>query len=327
MLIMGGFMLFEGSEPIETLSPAHFKLYLERGEVDITKREIDDKSKGDALAKGLVLVQIAWFVLQSIARAMQRLPITELEVVVLAYSVLSFITYFFWWNKPLNVTFPVRVKRNPRIDDRKTSEHIESEVATYLVVASDAVGQPSKAHSSRTVRGLSHATRAVLYPTRKLFSVMARVVSNQLTIKPHATRAPTLYGGELELTDDEILLVGLAAETVAALFGGIHCIAWSFAFPSRPERDLWRTASIAITCLPMLPFAHDLARLSRNRVRLRRLLESRFLAWVYVSLGIVSICVYILARATLLVLAFMSLRSLPPGGLRSISWTNFIPHI
>ena len=34
-------------------------------------------------------------------------------------------------------------------------------------------------------------------------------------------------------------------------FGGIHCIAWSFAFPSSTEQLLWRISSIAITGIPL----------------------------------------------------------------------------
>ena len=36
---------------------------------------------------------------------------------------------------------------------------------------------------------------------------------------------------------------------------------------------------------------------------------------------------YILARAIILVLAFKSLRELPPGGCETVHWTTLIPHI
>ena len=38
---------------------------------------------------------------------------------------------------------------------------------------------------------------------------------------------------------------------VTMVFGGIHCIAWSFAFPSSTEQLLWRISSIAITGIPL----------------------------------------------------------------------------
>ena len=36
---------------------------------------------------------------------------------------------------------------------------------------------------------------------------------------------------------------------------------------------------------------------------------------------------YILARAVTLVLAFKSLRELPPGAYETVHWTTLIPHI
>jgi hypothetical protein len=36
---------------------------------------------------------------------------------------------------------------------------------------------------------------------------------------------------------------------------------------------------------------------------------------------------YVVARITLLVLAFTSLRSLPPEAYQTVRWTTFIPHI
>lgn len=42
----------------------------------ITEDEINDKSKGDALSKGFALLQLTWFVVQIITRAVQGLAIT-----------------------------------------------------------------------------------------------------------------------------------------------------------------------------------------------------------------------------------------------------------
>ena len=47
--------------------------------------------------------------MQCIALAIKHLPITHLEILTLAYPAMNFVTYIFWWNKPLNVNRPVRV--------------------------------------------------------------------------------------------------------------------------------------------------------------------------------------------------------------------------
>lgn len=68
-----------------------------------TEAEIKDRGKSGWLAKSLVLVQTSWFILQCISRAIERLPVTHLEIVTLAYAAMNFAIYMFWWNKPLNV--------------------------------------------------------------------------------------------------------------------------------------------------------------------------------------------------------------------------------
>lgn len=76
----------------------------------ITEDEINDRSKGDALSKGIALLQLTWFIMQVIARAVQGLAITELELTTAALAGLNGIMYFFWWSKPRDVQFPVVIR-------------------------------------------------------------------------------------------------------------------------------------------------------------------------------------------------------------------------
>ena len=110
---MGGFMVVieDGScyVVMEPQAPSMESLgeLLENGKIIISEKEIADKGRGDAISKGLVLVQTTWVILQCIACQIQQLPITELEVVTMAYVVLNLMTYFLWWHKPQNVGCPV----------------------------------------------------------------------------------------------------------------------------------------------------------------------------------------------------------------------------
>ena len=136
---MGGFHLFKRDskrtsdvelEPIShedtPLHPlAAIDLYGDNTTIDIdfssfsvpTEAEIKDKGKSDWLAKSLVLLQTSWFVMQCIARAIEHLPVTHLEIVTLAYAAMNFVIYVFWWNKPLNVDRPVRVFRKSDVEE------------------------------------------------------------------------------------------------------------------------------------------------------------------------------------------------------------------
>ncbi|KAJ7700415.1 hypothetical protein B0H17DRAFT_925594, partial [Mycena rosella] len=64
---------------------------------------IMDKSKGDALSKGVALAQGLWFTTQCLARVHQHLPITELEIATLAFAVINIFIWGLWWKKPLDV--------------------------------------------------------------------------------------------------------------------------------------------------------------------------------------------------------------------------------
>jgi len=75
----------------------------------ITAAQIKDRSKGDGLSKLLAIMQSSWFILQCVARGIQGLALTELELVTLAMASLNAITFAFWWSKPLSVQEPVNV--------------------------------------------------------------------------------------------------------------------------------------------------------------------------------------------------------------------------
>ncbi|KAF8173471.1 hypothetical protein BJ912DRAFT_1147789 [Pholiota molesta] len=116
-LQMGGFMLCESGRPIQTLPRV----------IDpprITEEDIQDRSKGDAISKTLIVLQTTWFVVQCVARWSQRLPVTELEVVTLGFAMLNGITYGLWWDKPQNVGRPVFFER------KKTREETSVERST-----------------------------------------------------------------------------------------------------------------------------------------------------------------------------------------------------
>lgn len=145
-------------------------------------------------------------------------------------------------------------------------------------------------------------------------------------------RVATFYAGKL--TAKESRVAYFIASGIAALFGVIHCIAWSFDFPSQTEQFLWHVSSIAITCLPLgPPLVFGIEFVWENWVKSRvpnRLNQQ--MVWIFVFFPrVIIFCSspmpYILARVTLLGLAFTSLRSLPAEVYRTVHWTTLIPHV
>ena len=125
---MGGFMLYdtECKKPIGVLYSERLEKLLEEEQIDmptIDEEDIQDRSKGDGLTKALVIAQTTWFIMQCIARRVQGLVVTELELVTLAFATLNSVMYFLWWNKPLDVesTCPVYLKR-ARVEGENNGE-------------------------------------------------------------------------------------------------------------------------------------------------------------------------------------------------------------
>lgn len=73
---------------------------------DISEESILDKSKAHWLAKSILLIQALWFCANALARLIQGLSISLLEVTTFAHAFCTLITYALWWKKPLNVHEP-----------------------------------------------------------------------------------------------------------------------------------------------------------------------------------------------------------------------------
>lgn len=277
---MGGFQLYDGVMSMYPLDLKRIDELVSEGRIDfpaISRREIEDRSKGDILSKGLVILQTGWFILQIISRSVQHLPITELEIATVAFSTLNFITYALWWNKPLRVDCPVRVqlKSNPKAEIRQSLIKQDDLFVYYFdtIFGKDPVD-------------LKHCDAVPTF---------------------HARGRDSISNGDVAYTVETV---------VGTIFGAIHCMAWSFQFPSREEQFLWRICSIGVTAAPTCLLLLSLEWTSSYiHVIIRR------------SGAALVTLTYVICRVFLLALMFTELRSLPEGALQSVYWTSFIPHL
>ncbi|TFK69562.1 hypothetical protein BDN72DRAFT_607514 [Pluteus cervinus] len=125
---MGGFARKDNKRVLHpyTLSELLYDGQIDIEELQLTEKEIQDKSKGDILSKTLVAFQTTWFVFECIARLQQGLPLIELEVVTLAFATLNIITYALWWYKPLNVLCPIYIHIRPKVPGLRTNAEVSS---------------------------------------------------------------------------------------------------------------------------------------------------------------------------------------------------------
>jgi hypothetical protein len=71
---------------------------------EVSVKEIEDKSKGDAFIKGTTVLQVLWLIIQVIVRGAKHMPVSQLEISVIAFTACALLTYAFSWSKPQNVT-------------------------------------------------------------------------------------------------------------------------------------------------------------------------------------------------------------------------------
>ena len=314
-MIMGGFHLFERSleetgednrnisqEDDKPLHPLQAENLVDcdgyESFIMPTKAEIEDKGKSDWLAKTLVLLQTSWFIMQCIARAHEHLPVTHLEIVTLAYAAMNFVIYGFWWNKPLNVNRPVRVfrKSDPNTTTGDDQPHRSGPMEWKLTLKT--IGESLKA----------------------LYLLIVTGEGNEVYLSDE-DRVPMFWADNR--SSEYVLIANGIVLGVGVCFGAIHCIAWHFSFPTPTELLMWRISSVAITAVPVyIPLMMGLGGVLGGLMDFDKA-GATFLYFGPLFGGIL----YIIAQAVTLVLAFTSLKDLPPGAYETVHWTTFIPHV
>ena len=308
-MIMGGFHLFkrgskrtsdkpishEEDTPLHPLAAIH--LYGDNTlDIDFssftvpTEAEIKDKGKSDWLAKSLVLLQTSWFVMQCIARAIEHLPVTHLEIITLAYAAMNFVIYVFWWNKPLNVDRPVRVFRKSSVEET-----------------------------------ISEARRLVSETYSDAFDTILGFIAGDQDENVNLSREDRVPRFWANTTGYDFMTADLIVLGVGVCFGAIHCIAWHFSFPTHEELSIWRISSVAMTVVPFyIPLTLLLAKWLED---MDFDTASVIIGGIGILSIFPAGIFYIVARVFTLALAFTSLRDLPHGAFDTVHWTTFIPHV
>ncbi|KAK7021835.1 hypothetical protein VNI00_017221 [Paramarasmius palmivorus] len=302
--------LSTSSEPTTIL-----EFLVAKGYITLTEAEIKDRSHADVITKSIAVVQTIWFIAQVIARAVEGLAITELEIVTVGFAILNFGTYFLWWNKPLRVRHPVRVYWRHREMNIKGGEGGEGEggwlwlgramtnVVGYIYNGSNPEGR---------MEWILQITFLPLVIPWHIFVACLQILQDKDVSKliPISSRL-----------DNNPIHLYITVYGIAALFGAIHCIPWVFQFPTHTEQLLWRLSAVAVAVAPIaMGFLHSYFKRVGTRIANWRELT------VFVLLLILSLA-YAVFRITLLVIAFTALRDLSPSAYQTVQWTTFWPHI
>ncbi|CAO2654198.1 Nn.00g109310.m01.CDS01 [Neocucurbitaria sp. VM-36] len=318
---MGGFRIEQTTHNVDERNEARpeyitaFPVYsLLRSQVDLetfpSRKEIKDKGKADVMAKALTIVQIVWILVQSVARIVQHLPLTTLEISTLAYIPCAIIAYILWWNKPYEVNMPTRLHLKPTGLPILHLNHRRG-------VAPHHEDTPCHCKHTRYLRTRKLLERHQIYRTQK-----------------YRTYETTRQCVEvLRSSLDPVGIFGFSSALIFLIVGAIHLAAWNFHFPSGFERWAWRICSILITTIIPLSWLITavLLRVASDRwwdgtednIMLRKFQTMR---WISMGIQGCALTVYGFARLYLLVEVFMGLRASPGGIYKTPEWTNFLPH-
>ncbi|KAF5355418.1 hypothetical protein D9757_013156 [Collybiopsis confluens] len=310
---------------------------------EVRKEELADRNKSDSFAKFIAIGQTMWFIVQLCARWATRLPVTELEVMTLAFAMMNVSIYFFWWNKPQGVEFPIRIqsmqtdRKNIQISDDQGVSSPDKNTQFLTKVAAWIRRSRSSLHLQQLIQWNNNIDEAeyAQMATSKKISAFVRLLS---TAPVKATLEAIIYNESrvpvVETSSEKVASFertfslepkngadNLIVYGTAMIFGAIHCIAWGSQFPSIREKALWQLYSLFVTFIPSyLALFHSI------RVGIPGSTQSRWFYWL-VILYFFMVPTYIIARIVLLVLGFVALQALPPASLEAVSWTNILPHI
>ncbi|KAJ6582319.1 hypothetical protein B0H19DRAFT_929804 [Mycena capillaripes] len=185
---------------------------------NIDTEEIMDKSKGDALSKGVALAQGLWFTTQCIARVQQHLAVTELEVATLAFAVVNIFIWLLWWDKPLDVQRQI-VVGPPRPADAQPIASVPVNLGDRFLSAIIGIEQ-------------SYAYDPSLSTSVSSFWSL-----------------PVDEAHDFERTNGNTKILAF----IGTVFGAIHCAAWNANFSTSAEMWIWRVCASLIAATPV-PF-------------------------------------------------------------------------
>ncbi|CCA74337.1 hypothetical protein PIIN_08290 [Serendipita indica DSM 11827] len=277
----------EIGEPVHPLDEFDVCRLIDAGQLHFPpSAELQDRCKSDELAKFLVIVQTLWFIVQCVARKVNKLPLTELEVITLGYTLLTVSMYIAWWDKPYRVTFPIRVYAT--LPGRtKEQEEIKWNMERYSfrdMAFGYATGTQDDAVDLRSVR-----------------------------------KIPMFSSGYIKNKGLTEFVGILTTVIVGMVFGAVHFLAWSSPFPSHHMQFLWRFATIVMTAVP--PAAVILFMFTA-------VIEGCFsLDKSILSFLLLLTPLYFVGRGITIVLALVTLASLPLEAYRDVEWSDLFPHI
>ncbi|KAL5046486.1 hypothetical protein BDW71DRAFT_207279 [Aspergillus fruticulosus] len=266
----------EGSTFNRVIWPNQFTWLLEQGLINwkeghaswgLTENQIRDKNKSDSITKLITLFQVLWFVATCIMRAVNSLPLAQLESMTLSYIPLFAITYFFWWEKPKDV-FASTIVRLPDMDPEQL-RLFES------MALSDKFDDINAQRSYWNIWDLTSRVFEKEEEERERQEAIAKATQQMQTASEQQGIFRSSTQWEIEMGALESAIRGrkdivvahwdpylYRSKIIRALcslfgvsFGALHLACWNTAFPTLAEKWMWRCSAF-VSIVFLLAFMH-----------------------------------------------------------------------
>jgi len=139
------------------------------------------------------------------------------------------------------------------------------------------------------------------------------------TLGDQTLRVPTFYSPPNESSD--LMALRMVPTYTLAVFGAIHVFAMFLHFVTEQEQTAWIISAFIVMIMSCIIAVRELKWLASG------VGSSDYHLRFFSSINLASICIYGIARITLLVLSLMELRSLPHDAYDQVNWVSFLPHI
>ena len=238
----------------------------------LSVQNIRDKNKADSAAKLITLVQVSWFVAQSIMRIAHALPLSQHESMTLSYIPLFAVTYFFWWDKPKDILSPSIVElpcmcpeqkhifESMAISNKFDNEGMKDQLTFWNVwyltprvfekeaedkaiqKAQEKVAEAAMQRAAkRAAEGAAKSAQKSLEPrVSHENSISKDEYQNPEDLQPRSPKERVIAQWDPDLYRSKLWPVTCL---FGASFGALHLISWNTVFPTTVEMWLWRISA------------------------------------------------------------------------------------
>ncbi|KAF2106052.1 hypothetical protein BDV96DRAFT_617543 [Lophiotrema nucula] len=289
----GGFVLEAPDCPPFPINATSISYLISKGKLEMprtTEREIWDRSKADRCAKWVAVIQTGWLFCNIVVRAIQRLPVTPLELFTMAFVVPTLATQYFWWRKAQNAETPIHLRVEWDIRDMLCEAGPDAAVP-YIDTPMDFVEKPVWDGWKRRLRLLHFGGLQERPLTR---------IPNDYSPPPTGKEAAFIW-------------------IISVVHAGIHCLATLTLLGVMILGGLVPVLSTS----SWFDFTFNLLWIWVREAKKKTLLRE----WTFSSLVSCAYILYIAARLVILAEVISVFRSLPAAAYRQVSWMALWPHV